>query len=154
MIRLVHHAIAELVIGHLKDGLHHPIRFLRHDRSLVNFSSQVPSESWLLLRAAFPQFRGEIRWSKTDEADAEVLVEYSRRMPFVPHLEVMQRTLYQLHVIGADAVHVYYQDKLETDDPDSSSCTRYSFDRGCLRGTLHNLHPRSRFGRNSELLSS
>jgi hypothetical protein len=66
----------------------------------------------------------------------------------------MRRVRYQLYVIGAVARRVYYQDKPETDDPGSSSCDRHSFDRGRWRGSLYNLHPRSGFGRNSELLSS
>ncbi len=33
MLCLIYQAAAELVIGHLKDCLRHPIRFLRHDGS-------------------------------------------------------------------------------------------------------------------------
>ena len=66
----------------------------------------------------------------------------------------MRRVRYQLYVIGAVARRVYYHDKLETDDPGSSSRDRRPFDRGGWRGSMYNLHPRSGFGRNSELLSS
>jgi hypothetical protein len=31
MLCLIDQAAAKLVIGHLKDCFHHPIRFLRHD---------------------------------------------------------------------------------------------------------------------------
>jgi hypothetical protein len=37
--------------------------------------------------------RPSIRRSKVGAADVEVLAEYSRRMPFIPYLEVMRRAI-------------------------------------------------------------
>jgi hypothetical protein len=61
---------------------------------------------------------------------------------------------HQLYVIGAVARYLHYHDKPETDVPRFIKLLLSLFDRGCWRGSLHHLHPRSGFGHNGGLLSS